>query len=78
MGRKAVKGVRMTLPEDSLFIYGEVLQDKGVPESEYADYMGQTASSYGHVLREALDKRSASGVDLKNWHHEAAPEYLTT
>ena len=78
LGRKAVKGVRMTLPEDSLFIYGEVLQDKGVPESEYADYMGQTASSYGHVLREALDKRSASGVDLKNWHHEAAPEYLTT
>lgn len=78
LGRKAVKGVRMTLPEDSLFIYGEVLQDKGVPEAEYADYMGQTASSYGHVLREALDKRSASGVDLKNWHHEAAPEYLTT
>lgn len=78
LGRKAVKGVRMTLPEDSLFIYGEVLQDKGVPEAEYADYMGQTASSYGHVLREALDKRSANGVDLKNWHHEAAPEYLTT
>lgn len=78
LGRKAVKGVRMALPEDSLFIYGEVLQDKGVPESEYADYMGQTASSYGHVLREALDKRSANGVDLKNWHHEAAPEYLTT
>lgn len=78
LGRKAVKGVRMALPEDSLFIYGEVLQDKDVPESEYADYMGQTASSYGHVLREALDKRSASGVDLKNWHHEAAPEYLTT
>lgn len=78
LGRKAVKGVRMTLPEDSLFIYGEVLQDKGVPESEYADYMGQTASSYGHVLREALDKRSANGIDLKNWHHEAAPEYLTT
>ncbi len=78
LGRKAVKGVRMTLPEDSLFIYGEVLQDKGVPETEYADYMGQTASSYGHVLREALDKRSANGVDLKNWHHEAAPEYLTT
>lgn len=78
LGRKAVKGVRMALPEDSLFIYGEVLQDKGVPESEYADYMGQTASSYGHVLREALDKRSATGVDLKNWHHEAAPEYLTT
>ena len=78
LGRKTVKGVRMALPEDSLFIYGEVLQDNGVPESEYADYMGQTASSYGHVLREALDKRSSNGKDLKNWHHEAAPEYLTT
>ena len=30
------------------------------------------------MLREALDKRSSNGKDLKNWHHEAAPEYLTT
>ena len=35
-GRKAVKGLRMALPEDSLFIYGEVLQDKNVKETEYA------------------------------------------
>ena len=77
-GRKSVKGTSLALPYEDLFVYGEVLQDKNVPEKEYADYMGQTASSYGHVLREALEKRSAKDVDILNWHHEAAPEYLTT
>ncbi len=77
-GRKAVKGVKLALPYDSLFVYGEVLQDRNVPEAEYADYFGQTASSYGHVLREVLDQRSANGKDIINWHHSAAPEYLTT
>ena len=77
-GRKAVKGIKLALPYDSLFVYGEVLQDRNVPENEYADYMGQTASGYGHVLREALDKGSANGIDIMSWHHSAAPEYLTT
>ncbi|MCM1290621.1 MAG: alpha-amylase family glycosyl hydrolase [Prevotella sp.] len=77
-GRKSVKGVKLAVPYDELFVYGEILQDKNVPEAEYADYMGQTASSYGHVLREVLEKRSAKGVDLKSWYHSAAPEYLTT
>lgn len=77
-GRKAVKGVRLAVPYDSLFVYGEVLQDKGVPEAEYADYMGQTASGYGHVLREMLEKRNANGIDFASYHHQAAPEYLTT
>ncbi len=77
-GRKAVKGVRLAVPYDSLFIYGEVLQDKNVPEKEYADYFGQTASGYGWILREVLEKRCANNVDLKSFHHEAAPEFLTT
>lgn len=77
-GRKSVKGVKLAVPYDDLFVYGEVLQDKNVPEAEYADYMGQTASSYGHVLREALEKKNASGIDLVSWYHQAAPEYLTT
>lgn len=77
-GRKAVKGVKLALPYDSLFVYGEVLQDRNVPEAEYADYFGQTASSYGHVLRQALQNRSAKGIDLVKWYHSAAPEYLTT
>lgn len=77
-GRKSVKGVTLAVPYDELFVYGEILQDKNVPEAEYADYMGQTASSYGHVLREVLEKRNAKGKDLTNWYHSAAPEYLTT
>ena len=77
-GRKAVLGVSLALPYDSLFVYGEVLQDRNVPEEEYAGYFGQTASSYGHVLREVLHKRSAKDIDLLSWYHRAAPEYLTT
>ncbi len=77
-GRKSVGGVKLAVPYDELFVYGEVLQDKNVPEKEYADYFGQTASSYGHVLREALEKHSAKGIDLLNWYHDAAPEFLTT
>ncbi len=77
-GRKAVKGVRLSVPYDDLFVYGEVLQDKNVPEAEYAGYFGQTASSYGHILRQALEHKSAKDTDLKDWRHNAAPEYLTT
>ena len=77
-GRKEVLGVSLAIPYDSLFVYGEVLQDKNVPEEEYASYFGQTASSYGHVLREVLAKRSAKGIDVLDWYHRAAPEYLTT
>lgn len=77
-GRKAVKGVKLAVPYDSLFVYGEVLQDRNVPEKEYADYFGQTASGYGHVLREVLEQRSVNGKDIVNWHHQAAPEFLTT
>lgn len=77
-GRKSVKGVRLAVPYDSLFVYGEVLQDKNIPEAEYADYMNQTASGYGHVLREVLAKRDARGTDILDWRHEEAPEYLTS
>lgn len=77
-GRKSVKGVKLAVPYDSLFVYGEVLQDRNVPEAEYAEYFGQTASGYGHVLREALEKGTVNGLDLVNWHHTSAPEYLTT
>lgn len=77
-GRKSVKGVKLSVPYDSLFVYGEILQDKNVPEAEYADYMGMTASSYGHILREMLEKGSANGLDITNWRHDVAPEYLTS
>ena len=77
-GRKSVLGVSLAVPYDSLFVYGEVLQDRNVPEEEYAGYFGQTASTYGHVVREVLSKRSAKDIDILSWYHRAAPEHLTT
>jgi alpha-amylase len=77
-GRKEVLGVSLAIPYDSLFVYGEVLQDRTVPEEEYADYFGQTASTYGHIIREVLWKRSAKDIDILSWYHRAAPEHLTT
>ena len=77
-GRKEVLGTSLAIDYNDLFVYGEVLQDRTVPEEEYAAYFGQTASTYGHVLREVLARRSAKDVDLVSWYHRAAPEYLTT
>ena len=77
-GRKEVLGVSLAIDYNELFVYGEVLQDRNVPEEEYAGYFGQTASSYGHVLREVLWKGHARENDLLQWYHRAAPEYLTT
>ena len=76
-GREAAKGLSLLMP-DSLFIYGEVLQDKNVKELEYAEYIDQTASSYGHALREAIDKGSYNASDLKSWHHPVEPSKLVT
>ncbi|MDO5395390.1 MAG: alpha-amylase family glycosyl hydrolase [Bacteroidales bacterium] len=76
-GREAVKGLSLLMP-DSIYIYGEVLQDKNVKEDEYADYMAQTASSYGHTLREVLKNGSAKGINLLEWHHSARPQDLVT
>lgn len=66
------------MPYEDLFVYGEVLQDRNVPEKEYEEYFGQTASGYGHMLREMLEKGSAEGLDIKDWRHSASPETLTT
>lgn len=78
LGREAVDGVRLAVPADSLFIYGEVLQDKNVKESEYAEYMKLTASSYGHALRNVIEAGNVSADSLLSWHHPAAPEQLVT
>jgi len=75
-GREAAKGLSLLMP-DSLFIYGEVLQDKNVKENEYDEYFDMTASSYGHTLRAALEKEAFSN-DLLSWQHPADPSHLVT
>ncbi|MCM1028329.1 MAG: alpha-amylase family glycosyl hydrolase [Alloprevotella sp.] len=76
-GREGVKGLSLLMP-DSLFIYGEVLQDKNVKELEYSEYMDLTASDYGHALRSALDAGNYRAADLNDWHHPADPSRLVT
>lgn len=76
-GREAVRGLSLLMP-DSLYIYGEVLQDRNVKEAEYAEYMDLVASSYGHALRQALNSGSYNGADLTRWHHPADPSQLVT
>ena len=76
-GREGVKGLTLLMP-DSLFIYGEVLQDRNVNEEGYAEYIDQTASSYGHVLRHALEEMNANVVDLADWNHKVDPRHLVT
>ncbi len=76
-GRDSIKDITLLYP-DSLFIYGEVLQDKNVKEDEYAEYMSLTASAYGHHLREAINKGNYNATDLVSWHHSATPDKLVT
>lgn len=77
-GREAVKGISLGVPRDSLFIYGEVLQDRNVKEAEYGEYMDLTASAYGHALRKVLDKGDFNADSLLNWHHPVDSKHLVT
>lgn len=77
-GREAVDGVSLAVPYDSLFVYGEVLQDRNVKEKEYSEYMGVTASDYGHALRHALEQQNVSADSLALWRHTADPDRLVT
>lgn len=76
-GREGVKGLTLLMP-DSLYIYGEVLQDKNVPEKEYGEYMDMTASAYGHSLRDALRAHKVDEKLLTNWEHSLTPDRLVT
>lgn len=78
MGKKAVKGLTLVVPRDSLFIYGEVLQDKNVKEEEYAEYFDLTASSYGHILRNILNAQNFKADNATNWAHFVSPNRLVT
>lgn len=77
-GRKAVKGLRLALPMDSLFMYGEVLQDRNVKETEYAEYMALTASGLGWTLRNDLEHADWKKSDVITYNHPADPLKLVT
>lgn len=77
-GKKAVSGTNVKLNDNgNLFIYGEVLQDKGVPYKEYASYMEMTASGYGGTLRSAVASKDFSVGRIQNWNHETPDKIVT-
>lgn len=76
-GREPIGDITLSMP-DSLFIYGEVLQDKNVKEEEYAEYFNQTASAYGHALRNALNAGNYYADSLGHWHHKVGADKLVT
>ncbi len=76
-GREGVKGLTLLMP-DSLYIYGEVLQDRNVPEAGYARYIDMTASGYGFNLCEVLRNGAINNDILTNWHHSQDPSRLVT
>lgn len=78
LGRKDVNGLKLALPYDSLFVYGEVLQDKNVKEDEYSEYMRLTASNYGYILRNALSAAKWHADNITDWCHLADPMKLVT
>lgn len=75
-GKESVKGVSLT-DSDRVFIYGEVLQGDNVPESEYAEYMRMTASSFGGTLRSAVKAGNFSVSTMSNLQH-STPSRLVT
>lgn len=77
-GRKEVKGLKLAKPADSLFIYGEVLQDKNVKEKEYGEYMRLVASNYGSILRNILNNHNVYFDSILAWKHPVAAEKLIT
>lgn len=76
-GRKAIRDITLSMP-DSLFIYGEVLQDRNVPEDGYGEYMSLTASNYGAVLRHVLEAGNFRADSIMDWHHALTPDRLVT
>lgn len=73
---EAVKGLTLK-DKDRIFTYGEVLQGDNVPESEYAQYMRMTASSYGGKLRSAVQSKDFSTGNISNWLHSTPTRLVT-
>ena len=76
-GKESVDGVSLK-DADRIFNYGEVLQDANVKETEYAQYIGQTASNYGQELRNAIGAKDFSVGRISSYQHPVDPSKLVT
>lgn len=58
----------VVLNNGSEFQYGEILQGSGDRFGDYAKYMNVTASSYGHVVREAVRDQNFSTNKITSYY----------
>ena len=78
LGHQDVNGQKMHKDDSQLFIYGEVLQGGNSREDAYGKLMPVVASSYGSILRSALNRSKLSAKGLLDWKHPAAPKNIVT
>ena len=78
LGEQAVNGVKLEGNTDTLFVYGEVLQDAGSRDADYGKLFNLTASNYGGTLRNAIRNKNFSVNNISNWQNAAGADRLVT
>ena len=78
LGQQEVNGVRLSGNTDTLFVYGEVLQDAGSRDADYGRLFNLTASNYGGTLRNAIGNKDFNANSLRDWQNAAGGDRLVT
>ena len=77
LGQESVNGVKLKGDTNSLFIYGEVLQDQGSRDADYGKIIHLTGSNYGGELRNAVKDKDFGTNRISDWKH-ATPNKIVT
>ena len=78
LGEQSVNGVKLEGNTNTLFVYGEVLQDAGSRDADYGRLFNLTASNYGGKLRNAIGSKSFNAGNLTSWDNAAGGDRLVT
>ena len=76
-GQESVDGISLK-DSDRIFNYGEILQDANVKETEYSEYIRETASNYSSILRNAILNKDFSTRRIGNYCNPVDPSKLIT
>lgn len=78
LGEQSANGVKLNGNTSTLFVYGEVLQDAGSRDADYAKLFNLTASNYGGKLRNAMKNKDFNVNTLSGWENAAGADRLVT
>ena len=76
-GQESVDGISLK-DSDRIFNYGEILQDANVKETEYSEYIRETASAYSSILRDAILNKDFSTRRIGSYYHPVDSSKLIT